>query len=38
MAELAGMKLHARWADWDRSPFTSESASHVSVWEKHGRR
>ena len=23
-----------RWADWDRSPFTGESTSHVSVWEK----
>lgn len=34
MARLAGMTLRDRWADWDRSPFTSESPSHVSVWEK----
>jgi SAM-dependent methyltransferase len=34
MAELAGMTLESRWADWYRSPFTSESRSHVSVWRK----
>jgi SAM-dependent methyltransferase len=34
MARLAGMKLHERWADWDRSPFTADSMKHVSVWEK----
>jgi SAM-dependent methyltransferase len=34
MAQLAGMRLHERWADWNRSPFTSESSSHVSVWQK----
>jgi trans-aconitate methyltransferase len=34
MARLAGMRLRERWADWDRSPFTSESTKHVSVWEK----
>jgi hypothetical protein len=33
MARLAGMTPRARWADWDRSPFTGESTSHVSVWE-----
>ena len=33
-AKLAGMTLQARWAGWDRSPFTSESTSHVSVWQK----
>lgn len=32
MARLAGMKLRERWQDWDRSPFTSESRKHVSVW------
>ena len=37
MARLAGMTLRHRWADWDRSPFTGESTSHVSVWEKDGR-
>lgn len=34
MARLAGMRLRDRWADWDRSPFTGESRSHVSVWAK----
>ena len=34
MARLAGMELEERFADWDRSPFTSESESHVSVWRK----
>ena len=33
MARLAGMRLRDRWEDWDRSPFTSESRKHVSVWE-----
>jgi SAM-dependent methyltransferase len=33
MAKLAGMSLRDRWAGWDRSPFTGESTSHVSVWE-----
>ncbi len=34
MAEMAGMCLRERWAGWHREPFTSESRSHVSVWEK----
>ena len=34
MARLAGMTLRERWAGWTREPFTDESASHVSVWEK----
>ena len=37
MARLAGLTLRARWAGWDASPFTAESPSHVSVWEKPGR-
>ena len=36
MARLAGLTLHERWSDWARSPFTSDSAQHVSVWEKPG--
>jgi SAM-dependent methyltransferase len=36
MARLAGLVLRERWSDWDREPFTSESPSHVSVWEKPG--
>jgi SAM-dependent methyltransferase len=34
MARIAGMTLCERWADWERAPFTGESTSHVSVWEK----
>jgi SAM-dependent methyltransferase len=34
MARLAGMALRERWSSWDREPFTSDSRSHVSVWEK----
>ncbi len=34
MAKLAGMRLESRWADWDRSEFTAESESHVSVYVK----
>jgi SAM-dependent methyltransferase len=34
MARLAGMRVRDRWADWDRSPFTSESTSQVAVFEK----
>ncbi len=34
MARLAGMTLRERWGDWVRSPFTSESRNHISVWEK----
>ena len=34
MAELAGMRLRERWSGWKREPFTSDSRSHVSVWEK----
>jgi SAM-dependent methyltransferase len=34
MARLAGMTLHERWSGWKREPFTSDSTTHVSVWEK----
>jgi SAM-dependent methyltransferase len=36
MARLAGMALRDRWSDWQRQPFTGDSTSHVSVWEKVG--
>ena len=36
MARLAGLRLRERWADWRRSPFTSQSRSHVSVYERDG--
>ena len=34
MAQLAGMPLRDRWAGWKREQFTSDSRTHVSVWEK----
>lgn len=34
MAELAGLRLAERWEGWDRRPYTSESRTHVSIWEK----
>ncbi|NUR83457.1 MAG: class I SAM-dependent methyltransferase [Nonomuraea sp.] len=34
MARLAGMALEHRWADWLGTPFTDESAAHVSVYRK----
>jgi SAM-dependent methyltransferase len=34
MARIAGMRLRERWSGWRREPFTSESRTHVSVWEK----
>ncbi len=34
MARIAGMRLRERWAGWGREPFTSDSASHVSLWDK----
>lgn len=36
MGQLAGFSLEARYADWNRAPFTSDSASHVSVWRLDG--
>ncbi|MDX5629365.1 MULTISPECIES: class I SAM-dependent methyltransferase [unclassified Brenneria] len=35
MARIAGLKLHARWSNWRREPFTSQSPSQISVY-KHG--
>jgi SAM-dependent methyltransferase len=34
MARLAGMTLRERWSSWTREPFTSDSRSHISVWQK----
>ncbi len=34
MARLTGLSLLERWADWQRTPFTGESRSHVSVWQR----
>ena len=38
MARLAGMTLRGRWSDWARTPFSSDSRAHVSVWEKTAQR
>lgn len=34
MAQLAGLELESRSADWSGSPFVAGSDSHVSVWRK----
>ena len=34
MAQLAGLQLEHRFADWHGAPFTGDSESHVSVWRK----
>jgi SAM-dependent methyltransferase len=34
MARIAGLTLRERWSGWNREPFTGDSRSHVSVWEK----
>jgi SAM-dependent methyltransferase len=34
MGRLAGLELEARYAGWDRSPFTADSRSHVSVYRR----
>jgi SAM-dependent methyltransferase len=34
MAQLAGLVLEDRYAGWNRTPFTNDSESHVSVWRK----
>ena len=32
MARIAGLRLLHRWSAWDRQPFTSDSAAHISVY------
>ena len=36
MAQLAGLERRERWAWWDRSPFTANSKSHVTVYAQVG--
>lgn len=36
MARIAGLEFVDRWGGWDKSAFTSDSTSHVSVWRKSG--
>lgn len=34
MAQLAGMRLQARYGGWAKEPFTANSGMHVSVYER----
>ena len=34
MAQLAGLKLRNRWANWSQETFTATSEKHVSVYER----
>jgi hypothetical protein len=34
MARMAGMRLRARWADWQRTPPSNDSTGLVSIYEK----
>ncbi len=34
MARIAGLTLRERWSSLASTPFTAESTSHVSVWDK----
>ncbi|MEJ6403445.1 class I SAM-dependent DNA methyltransferase [Yoonia sp. 2307UL14-13] len=34
MARIAGIEFENRWGDWDKTPFTRRSTSHISVWRK----
>ncbi len=34
MARLANLTPTERWSDWTESPFTADSRSHISVWQK----
>jgi SAM-dependent methyltransferase len=34
LAEQAGLRLAARYADWHRTPFTETSTDHISVYAK----
>lgn len=36
MASRVGLSLHRRWSGWDRSEFTDESSTHVSVYRTGG--
>ena len=36
MARIAGMRLRERHGDWRGAPFTADSRSCISVWEKPG--
>ena len=33
MAQLAGLRLHRRWSDWQARPFVAGSTSHITIYE-----
>jgi hypothetical protein len=35
MAQLAGLRLHARYDGWDQAPLTARSTRHVSIYQRH---
>ena len=35
MADAAGMKLIERWENWKKSPFSSKSGGHISVYSRN---
>lgn len=34
LATSAGLRLEGRWEDWTRTPFTADSATHVSLYRR----
>jgi SAM-dependent methyltransferase len=34
MAKIAGLQFEDRWEDWQKTPFSKTSKSHISVWRK----
>lgn len=36
MARLANLRLLHRWGSWDRSPFTTTSTRHISIYRRAG--
>jgi SAM-dependent methyltransferase len=34
MAQLAGLDLSDRWGSWQRTPFTSQSQKHISIYKR----
>jgi len=34
IASSAGLRLAGRYGDWDRQPFDSSSARHISVYQR----
>lgn len=34
MAQIAGLELAERWADWERMPFDGDSPFHVSIYRR----